>query len=378
MERDDWKKKPRRITFFGTTGSFVVERSGESPINGISLLASVTQVVTNRSDDKILYAYPTGPSVAFSSSFFINIFTFTDLSTDSSGRPIVSWNWNFGDGSGSTSQNPIHAYSSTGSRVVTLTASNNLGVVGFATGTINVTDVVPVDGPDNWFVPSTSAHFVSLGLTAPDLIYLCQEPTGTVLFPVIGTEVLTEGGTVTYSNTITGWNRRAVGFDNSTTQGRGWRSTSSSFDMPLSTSFAALMYAAFSGSTDTGAATRLLTIGGSVNGIFVREPANGSTVMSVHNNSGFTSALTGGDITDVKQLVWFRNTGSITAGTYVNTDLINAFCHMEARSGSLGFGPGGVGSSESCVGRAVYLAVFKGVKANQDWSSYLTRLRGEG
>lgn len=49
--------------------------------------------------------------------------TFTDQST---GSP-TSWSWNFGDGATSTLRNPSHAWSTTGSKTVTLTVSNTLG-----------------------------------------------------------------------------------------------------------------------------------------------------------------------------------------------------------------------------------------------------------
>ncbi len=49
---------------------------------------------------------------------------FTDTST---GGAATSWFWDFGDGSGSTSQNPTHTYSATGSYQVKLIATNNGG-----------------------------------------------------------------------------------------------------------------------------------------------------------------------------------------------------------------------------------------------------------
>ena len=48
---------------------------------------------------------------------------FTDQSTNSP----TSWLWNFGDGQTSTEKNPSHAYTSTGTYSVTLTATNNSG-----------------------------------------------------------------------------------------------------------------------------------------------------------------------------------------------------------------------------------------------------------
>ena len=49
--------------------------------------------------------------------------SFTDLSTQSPN----SWLWDFGDGNTSTSQNPTHTYSSTGTYLVCLTSTNSCG-----------------------------------------------------------------------------------------------------------------------------------------------------------------------------------------------------------------------------------------------------------
>lgn len=59
---------------------------------------------------------PTAPAVG-------QTITFTDTST---GSP-TSWAWSFGDGATSTQRNPTHAYSSAGSKTVTLTAGNPQG-----------------------------------------------------------------------------------------------------------------------------------------------------------------------------------------------------------------------------------------------------------
>ncbi len=49
--------------------------------------------------------------------------TFTDVST----HTPTSWSWTFGDGGTSTSQNPTHAYTPSGTYMATLTASNSAG-----------------------------------------------------------------------------------------------------------------------------------------------------------------------------------------------------------------------------------------------------------
>ncbi len=63
--------------------------------------------------------------------------TFTDLSTGNS-NGITSWNWNFGDGSSSTEQNPQHFYAAAGDYNVSLSISNNLGLVSDTIKTVHV------------------------------------------------------------------------------------------------------------------------------------------------------------------------------------------------------------------------------------------------
>lgn len=55
-----------------------------------------------------------------------NATTFTDGSSASSGS-LVNWVWNFSDGSTSTSQNPIHTFSTSGNFSVLLTVTNSNG-----------------------------------------------------------------------------------------------------------------------------------------------------------------------------------------------------------------------------------------------------------
>lgn len=59
--------------------------------------------------------------------------------TDTSANGPTSWSWDFGDGSSSTSKNPSHTYSTTGTYNVSLTASNSAG-----TTSLNRTSLVYV------------------------------------------------------------------------------------------------------------------------------------------------------------------------------------------------------------------------------------------
>lgn len=65
---------------------------------------------------------------------------FTDSSTNT-----TSWRWDFGDGGTSTGQNPVHIYSSAGTYIVTLTASNTNGTSSkSATITVSANLNIPV------------------------------------------------------------------------------------------------------------------------------------------------------------------------------------------------------------------------------------------
>jgi len=67
------------------------------------------------------------PGVAFSASPLSGAYPLAVQFTDQSSDSPYSWLWNFGDGNTSSSQNPTHTYSSTGTYSVTLTATNSIG-----------------------------------------------------------------------------------------------------------------------------------------------------------------------------------------------------------------------------------------------------------
>ncbi|MGI6540477.1 MAG: PKD domain-containing protein [Bacillota bacterium] len=66
---------------------------------------------------------------------------FIDESTDDG--PIAAWHWTFGDGAESDQQNPSHRYASKGKYTVTLTVTDNGGLLGTAEGEITVVNLPP-------------------------------------------------------------------------------------------------------------------------------------------------------------------------------------------------------------------------------------------
>lgn len=101
----------------------------------------------------------TPPSADFSYTGGVTIddflvFTFANLSTSA-----TMYEWDFGDGNTSTEVDPVNIYPDEGSYTVTLTASDNLGVVSVATQTIEIVEPEEPAVPDPLIV---NAEFVKL------------------------------------------------------------------------------------------------------------------------------------------------------------------------------------------------------------------------
>ncbi|MEI7529015.1 MAG: PKD domain-containing protein, partial [Elusimicrobiota bacterium] len=88
-----------------------------------AVLARITPYID---DTDYLFATD-APSAAFSFSPASPAAGETVAFTDASGGSPTSWEWDFGDGGSSAAQNPAHAYASSGTYTVTLTAANTAG-----------------------------------------------------------------------------------------------------------------------------------------------------------------------------------------------------------------------------------------------------------
>ena len=72
-----------------------------------------------------------------------DVIQFTGTATDPDGDAIATWHWDFGDGTTSDLQNPTHQYPNGGTFEVTLTVTDDRGVTG------TVTKTIEVEGPPN-------------------------------------------------------------------------------------------------------------------------------------------------------------------------------------------------------------------------------------
>ncbi|WP_281175240.1 PKD domain-containing protein [Methanogenium cariaci] len=116
-----------------------------------------------------LVSPPTSPAVG-------QVVSFTGASTSGA---ITSWNWNFGDGQSGTGQNPSHAYTTAGTKTVSLTVTNAAGTSSPVTKSVTVTTAassVPVASfsfsPYNPPTPGESGHVYGPVEWQPDRLVL--------------------------------------------------------------------------------------------------------------------------------------------------------------------------------------------------------------
>jgi PKD repeat protein len=95
--------------------------------NGYTINSSCYNSYYGQAEDYTIKIQPNNvpPVAAFST--IINSCQGTVNFTDNSLNNPTSWSWNFGDGNASSSQNPIHTYSSAGTYTVLLIATNAFG-----------------------------------------------------------------------------------------------------------------------------------------------------------------------------------------------------------------------------------------------------------
>ena len=100
------------------------------------------------------------PVASFSFSCTDLSCNFTDTSTDSDGS-VVSWSWDFGDSATSTTQNPTHTYTVSGTYPVTLTVIDD--------GGLSDSDVQDVTVSDGTGTDPTSVSVASIVLSVENL-----------------------------------------------------------------------------------------------------------------------------------------------------------------------------------------------------------------
>ena len=93
--------------------------------------------------------------------------SFSDASTPGSGT-ITGWSWSFGDGGSSTSQNPLHSYSTPGIYTVTLSVTADDGGADSEIKTEYITVTSPVVNPTADFSGTPTAGDATLAVSFSD------------------------------------------------------------------------------------------------------------------------------------------------------------------------------------------------------------------
>lgn len=106
---------------------------------------------------------------------------------------------------------------------------------------------VPRDFLGQYYTPETIDHFDKLGLIAPTSLRLCQEASGDLL-DSIGSKTLTAATSPLYQQTVSGWTRKAIGFNGGSAQ----RFRDAAYGNPATTSLLVIMYASMNAITAGG------------------------------------------------------------------------------------------------------------------------------
>lgn len=232
--------------------------------------------------------------------------------------------------------------------------------------------VVPRDGPSGWFVPQRAEHFAALGLPIPDYLWLCQETSGNLNNEIGAALPLAAVGTPLYGQTIAGWSRKFIGstYD---VQG-GFSTTSALLDLAAGESFAMpslLAYEAPALTTrnmTTIAAAAFEHVASSSPTGFIRSRNVGGNVnsLAVHASAGAAA---------VHQICKYRNATANLSGTASELESIVNPHDESAFTGQVKGINSGAGADIATT-RIGWHAIYKGAKAERNWSMYFAKLRG--
>ncbi len=371
-----YRSKVRRV-WFNDNESVTIASITDDPdvrISNGSVVTPAGTVMTVVTNEERIISYPLSgiaapaiPEGEFLSSLgLVMSSSFVDQSTNSP----TEWRWDFGDGTISTEQNPTHVYSTEGSYPVSLTASN----AGGSAITSSTHIVLNKDGPNSWYRPLSTFAFDTLGIKRPAVLFLCQDTSGDMV-PTIdtvgcGNWAANASGHL-YSQGVTGWTAKFLGF-NGLVANQRWASTTSSLDLPISSSYAMAAYmAAETGSSDT---SRSIILQGTNNATIILA-SSGRTRIRLNSQSGTSTGAHAGSLTTVHQYAPFRRVSTDESGMVTDLEQISCTHDESAWTGEIK-GIGTPNTSPPPPSRFGWVALWKGDNADFHMSGAMNALRG--
>jgi hypothetical protein len=224
--------------------------------------------------------------------------------------------------------------------------------VGLGVGIGSDAAVVSADGLSGKLIPANSAEWSALGLTPATDTWSCQAASGNLVSD-IGT-VLTANASPLYQQSVTGWTRKAVGFNGGASQ----RFQHNTYNNIATTSIMVLLYMIVDATP--GAVSGVLATGTSVSNAGVAV----TTVprLRARSNGGFTDSTSPYNTAVVPVVFQFDVTGSA----------VRLFTESEKLLPTFGAGSGsilGIGTGTAATFRCLYLAAWKGSAAEQSTTS---------
>ena len=215
----------------GTTFNYAVSQSTYLYSDAVNDAGVMAQIAPYINDTDYLFATD-APTAEFSFSPGLPAVAQTITFTDTSGGPPASWSWTFGDGGASTAQNPTHAYASSGTYTVSLTAVNSAGsssvshAVSVSQGIFTLTSGADAAGG------AMALEYSCSGSSSSPAMSWTNAPSGAQQFALTMSEVTPQSETK-YNWVLYGIPAGSSGFDKNTTGG-GTLGTS---DGPLGTAY---------------------------------------------------------------------------------------------------------------------------------------------
>ncbi len=189
-----------------------------------------------------------------------------------------------------------------------------------ATGyTLGPGSLLPTDGPSAVYVPASAADWTTLGITAPNYQWNCQDTIGTLVAAIGAYDLPTLAGTRLYQQTVTGWTRKFFGWD---TRSDTYAVTTDAATTPgASESFAVLAYVGFT--VPAGVAQSNIVAAGGDNTSFSMLVSASKRQVQTSLNGAFstvTGVEYGDDVTVIRPVLFGRNVTAGTATTFTNLE----------------------------------------------------------